>query len=46
MPELSIQGKKEIALNLLKSGMTIEQVVKFTGLPVELVQNLTKEITS
>jgi predicted transposase/invertase (TIGR01784 family) len=40
------RGITKVALNLLKSGMTIEQVVKFTDLPVELVQSLTKEITS
>ena len=40
------QGKQEIALNLLKSGMTVEQVVKFTGLSEESVQALAKDITS
>jgi len=41
-----IQGKQEIARNLLNSGMTVEQVVKLTGLPLELVQNLVGDITS
>ena len=39
------RGLTKVARNLLKQGMTLEQVVKLTGLSVELVQNLVKEIT-
>lgn len=42
-----LEGKLEVALNLLRNQMTIEQVVMLTGLPQdsieELAQNLTKE---
>lgn len=42
-----LEAKLEIALNLLRNEMTIEQVVMFTGLPQdtieELAQTLTKE---
>ena len=38
-----LQGKQQIARNLLKSGMTVEQVVKLTDLPLEVVQSLRDE---
>lgn len=38
-----LQGKQQIARNLLKSGMTLEQVVKLTDLPLEVVQSLRDE---
>jgi predicted transposase/invertase (TIGR01784 family) len=38
-----LQGKQQIARNLLKSGMTVEQVVKLTDLPLEVVQRLREE---
>ncbi len=38
-----LQGKQQIARNLLKSGMTAEQVVKLTDLPLEVVQSLRDE---
>ncbi len=34
------EAKEGIAINLLKTGMTVEQVVTFTGLSVEQVQHL------
>jgi len=40
------QGITKVARNLLKSGMTVEQVVKLTGLPLESVQKLAGDITS
>jgi len=38
-----LQGKQQIARNLLKSGMTVEQVMKLTDLPLEVVQSLRDE---
>ena len=38
-----LQGKQQIARNLLKSGMTVEQVVKLADLPLEVVQSLRDE---
>jgi len=35
-----LKGRQEIALNLLKSGMDIEQVAQVTGLKVEQVRQL------
>ncbi len=36
-----IQGKEAVAWNLLQAGMTVEQVVDFTDLSVDLVRQLT-----
>jgi predicted transposase/invertase (TIGR01784 family) len=38
-----LEGKQQIARNLLKSGMTLEQVVQLTDLPLEVVQSLREE---
>lgn len=40
------RGITKVAMNLLQSGMTIEQVVKLTGLPLSSVQELADDITS
>ncbi|NES84564.1 MAG: Rpn family recombination-promoting nuclease/putative transposase [Moorea sp. SIO2B7] len=39
-----LEGKLEVAINLLRGGITIEQVAKFTGFSQELLQNLQTEI--
>ena len=38
------QGKSEVALNLLKNQMTVEQVINLTGLPESLVQQLAQSL--
>jgi len=38
-----LQGKQQIARNLLKSGMTVDRVMKLTDLPLEVVQSLRDE---
>jgi predicted transposase/invertase (TIGR01784 family) len=35
-----LRGKQEVALNLLKTGMNINQVAKVTGLTIEQVRQL------
>ncbi|MEA5533544.1 Rpn family recombination-promoting nuclease/putative transposase [Crocosphaera sp. XPORK-15E] len=40
------EAKAEIALNLLREGMTIEQIVKVTGLSLEFVQNLARDVNN
>ena len=42
--EIKIESKKEIALEMLKDGMGIDQIVKFTKLPVEEVKKLQAEL--
>ncbi len=37
------KGKAEIALKMLKSGMSIEDIVRFTGLADEMVQEILKK---
>jgi predicted transposase/invertase (TIGR01784 family) len=37
-----VEGKAEVAVNLFKNGMTVEQVVQMTGLSLEQVQRLTR----
>jgi predicted transposase YdaD len=37
------EGKAEVAINLLRSGMDCEQVVQLTGLSMELVLQLARE---
>ena len=34
------QGVEQVAINLLREGMILEQVVRLTGLPLEKVQSL------
>jgi hypothetical protein len=38
------EGKSEVAINLLRSGMDCEQVVQLTGLSMEIIQKLSQEI--
>ncbi len=39
-----LEGKLEVAINLLKNNITVEQVVKFTGLSIDLVEELAKNL--
>lgn len=34
------EGKQEVALNMLRAGMSVEQVVALTGLDLSLIQQL------
>ena len=38
------QGKSEVALNLLRNQMTVEQVISLTGLPESLVKELAQSL--
>ncbi|WP_246198828.1 hypothetical protein [Sodalinema gerasimenkoae] len=35
-----LEGKQQVAINLLRQGMTVEQVVNLTELPRDVVQKL------
>jgi hypothetical protein len=35
-----LEGKEEVALNLLRMGFSLEQVVQATGLSLEKIQSL------
>jgi predicted transposase YdaD len=37
------EGKAEVAVNLIKSGMSCEQAAQMMGLPMELVLQLARE---
>ncbi|MFP4221793.1 MAG: flagellar assembly protein H, partial [Phormidium sp.] len=38
-----LAGKQQVAINLLRQGMTVEQVVNLTELPRDVVQKLQDE---
>ena len=38
-----LAGKQQVAINLLRQGMTVEQVVNLTELPLDVVQKLQDE---
>ena len=38
------QGVEQVAINLLREGMILEQVVRLTGLPLEKIQSLQQAI--
>jgi predicted transposase/invertase (TIGR01784 family) len=40
LQEGKTEGKAEVAINLLKNGMSCEQVVQVTGLPMTLILQL------
>ena len=40
------QGVEQVAINLLREGMILEQVVRLTGLPLEKIQSLQQAIAS
>ena len=38
------EGKEEIAINMLMAQMPLEEIMKFTGLSIEKLQQLAKEM--
>ncbi len=38
------EGHKDVAYKMLKKGMDIKDVVELTGLPIEVIQEIAKEI--
>jgi predicted transposase/invertase (TIGR01784 family) len=44
--EGKLEAKLEVAQNLLRNQMTIEQVVMFTGLPQDSVEELAQNLTN
>ncbi len=40
------RGKQEVALNMLRSGMNVEQIAQFTGLSLQQIQQLQSELNN
>ena len=41
-----LRGKQEVALNMLRSGMNVEQIAQFTGLALQQIQQLQSEFNN